>query len=331
MTQAQAQQAVVNAGLRTRFTKSASESVAPDHVIRQSPPAGTRVEANQVVELVVSNGKPLRGLDDVRGYRMNDAQRMLQQEGFAVTIVRRFDNTIVDNVIDQTPKPGAKVQEASRVTLVVSNGSEPVIVPQFVGLALDAARALAARRGITLDATQTIPGTPPNTIASQGTPQGTKVDRKATVRLVVNSGMPSGPVAAPGNGPIVNLPNVVGADYATATDALRQAGFQVALRYAQQGSGNGTIVAQTPSAGPQPQGTTVTVTLSVSGEVPDTGGMTPSDAIATLRGYGYSVSRWEYTTSVGAGGKVIGTEPSVGTQLAPGSSVTVTVNGTPPP
>jgi eukaryotic-like serine/threonine-protein kinase len=331
MTQAQAQQAVVNAGLRTRFTKSASETVAPDHVIRQSPPAGARVEANQVVELVVSNGKPLLGLADVRGFNVSDAQRALQQEGFAVTLVRRYDNTIKDNVIDQQPKPGARVPEASRVTLIVSNGAEPVIVPNFVSLTLEAARALAGRRGISLDTSQSVPGMPPNTIAAQSTPPGSKIDRNATVRLLVNSGMPSGPAAAPGNGPIVNLANFVGADYATARAALTQAGFQIAVRYAQQSTNNGTIIAQTPSAGPQPQGTTVTITLSVSGEVPDTGGMTPADALETLRAYGYSVSRWEYTTSVGAGDKVVGTEPPAGTQVAPGSSVSVTVNGTPPP
>ena len=42
MADAQAQQAIVNAGLRVRFIKSASETVQPDHVIRQIPPAGTR-------------------------------------------------------------------------------------------------------------------------------------------------------------------------------------------------------------------------------------------------------------------------------------------------
>lgn len=331
MTQAQAQQAVVNAGLRTRFTKSASETVASDHVIRQSPPAGARVEPNQVVELVVSNGKPLRGLDDVRGYNVNDAQRSLQQQGFAVTLVRRYDNTIKDNVIDQQPKAGAKVPEGSRVTLIISNGAEPVTVPNFVSMTLEAARALATRRGITLDTAQSVPGMPPDTIASQSIPPGSKIDRNATVRLLINGGAPNGPFAAPGNGPIVNLPNFVGADYASARAALTQGGFQIAVRYAQQSSNNGTIIAQTPSAGPQPQGTTVTITLSVSGEVPDTVGMTPFDAIETLRAYGYSVSRWEYTTSLGAGGKVIGTEPPAGTQLAPGSSVSVTVNGPPPP
>ncbi|MBV9056517.1 MAG: PASTA domain-containing protein, partial [Candidatus Eremiobacteraeota bacterium] len=30
-------------------------------------------------------------------------------------------------------------------------------------------------------------------------------------------------------------------------------------------------------------------------------------------------------------GKVVGTDPAAGTSLAPGSSLSVTVNGTPPP
>ncbi len=331
MTQAQAQLAVVNAGLRTRFTKSASETVPPDRVIRQSPPAGTKVEKNQVIELVVSNGKPLRGLDDVRGYSVNDAQRTLQQEGFAVTIVRRSDNTVAGNVIDQTPSAGAKVPEGSRVKLVVSNGPPPVVVPKLVSLTVDAARALAARLGITLDTTQTVPGTPPDTIASQDVPQGTKLDRNAVVHVVVNSGAPNGPLAPPPNGPIVTLPNVIGQDYDAARQALTLSGFQIAVRYALQNANNGYIVAQSPGSGPQAQGSTVTITLSVSGEVPDTVGLTREAATKLLHGYGYGVARFEYTTSVGADGKVVGTEPSAGTALAPESSVTVTVNGTPPP
>jgi len=75
----------------------------------------------------------------------------------------------------------------------------------------------------------------------------------------------------------------------------------------------------------------VTIILSVSGEVPDTVGKDPLDAMKTLQAYGYAVSHVDYTTSTGAGGKVIGTVPLAGTSLAPGSSVTVTVNGTPPP
>ncbi len=330
MTQADAQEAIVNAGLRTRFTKSASETVPPDHVIRQSPPAGVKVEKNQVVELVVSNGKPLRGLNDVRGYSASDAERTLQEDGFAVTLQRRFDNTVRDNVIDQLPKPGAKVPEGSRVTLIVSNGPRPVMIPDFVAMRVEDARTLAERLGITLDESQTVPGTPPDTIASQNIPKGTQVDRNAIVRVVVNAGVPNAPSPS-GSAPIVSLPNIVGQDYDSARQMLTQAGFQFAVRFVQQSANNGTIVAQTPPAGQVPQGSTVIVMLSVSGEVPDTVGMTGEDAIKTLRAYGYSVARWQYTTNLGAGGKVIGTEPSAGTPLAPGSSVAVTINGTPPP
>lgn len=331
MTQAQAQEAILNAGLRTRFTKSASETVAPDHVIRQSPLGGTKVERNQVVELFVSNGKPLLGLVDVRGYNANDAQRTLQQEGFAVTLLRRYDNTVADTVIDQMPKAGAKVPEASRITLIVSNGPQPVLVPNFVAMPVNAARSAAGRLGITLDTSQSVPGNPPQTVASQDIAAGTKVDRNATVRVVVNAGMPNGPPSPDQNSPIVSLPSVVGQDYDSARLTLTRAGFQIAVRFVRQSANNGTIVDQTPPAGQVQQGATVIVMLSVSGEVPDTVGMTPDDASRTLRGYGYSIGHWEYTTAVGAGGKVVGTEPAAGSALAPGSSVTVIVNGPPQP
>ncbi len=331
MTQAQAQEEVVNAGLRTRFMKSASETVPPDHVIRQSPPAGAKVERNQVVELVVSNGKPLRGLEDVRGFNVNDAQRALQQEGFAVTLDRRFDNTVRDNVLDQAPKPGAKVPEGSRITLTVSDGPLPIRIPNFVGMPVGRARALAARLGITLDTSQSVPGLPADTVAEQNVAQGATVDRNATVRVVVNSGMPNAaPTLAP-NGPIAALPSVVGEDYGSAQAALTQAGFQVAVRYVQQSANNGKVVEQNPPAGAVAQGSTVIVMLSVSGEVPDTDGLAPDDATALLQSYGYTVARREYTTAVGAGGKVVGTQPAAGAALTPGSSVTMTVNGTPPP
>ncbi len=331
MTQADAQEAIVNAGLRTRFTKSASETIPPDHVIRQSPPAGTKVEKNQVVELFVSNGKPLLGLDDVRGFSVNDAQRALQQAGFGVTLKRRFDNTVKDNVIDQMPRAGARVPEGTRVTLVVSNGPPPVVMPNFVNMPVAKARALADQLGVTLDSSQSIPGMPPDTIAAQNIAPGASVDRNAIVRVIVNSGMPNASPTPEGNGPLADLPNLMDDDYAAARQALTQAGFQYTVRYATQSTNNGKIVAQDPPAGEVPSGSMVTMTLSVSGEVPDTDGMTPEAAKNLLEDYGYAVARWQYTTSLGAGGKVIGTEPGAGTALAPGSPVTVTVNGTSPP
>ena len=260
MTQAQAQQAVVNAGLRTRFTKSASETVPPDHVIRQSPPAGTKVEKNQVVELFISNGKPLLGLDDVRGYSVNDAaahaaaRTALRSRSFGASTTR-----VKDNVIDQMPKPGAKVPEGSRVTLIVSDGPR---AGRHAQLRRHAGRRPHAQLPTRSESRSTrrrrLPGIPPDTIASQNIAQGTKVDRNAIVRVVVNSGVPNASPTPEGNGPIVSLPNVVGQDYDSArqiADASRPSNSPCATSCrAPTTAGSST---QTPPAGQVPQGSPV--------------------------------------------------------------------------
>jgi beta-lactam-binding protein with PASTA domain len=70
------------------------------------------------------------------------------------------------------------------------------------------------------------------------------------------------------------------------------------------------------------------LTLSVNGQVPDTEGETLQEAQDTLAADGYQVGKIQYTTSEGANGHVIRTDPAVGESLAPGSTVTLIVNGT---
>ena len=333
MTDAQAQQALVNAGLRVRFVKSPSDTVAANHVIRQNPPPGTPVARDALVELVVSNGKPLVGLLDVRGYSALDAQRTLQAQGFAVTVVRKFDVSAKDNVIDQQPKAGTQVQQASRVTLIVSNGAEPIAVPNFVGMAVAKAQAVAARLGLVLDSSQqaAVAGAPPGTIASQDPAAGTRVSKGAGVSAVVSTGVQTEP-AAPANVTTLTVPNVVGRPYQDAIDAILAAGFRAAVQFQVVVNNPGAIISQQPPPSTQlPQGSPITVTLAVPGEVPDTEGMPVDRARATLSSAGYGVAQMRYTTSAGAGGRVVGTDPAVGTTLSPGSAVVLIVNGTGPP
>jgi serine/threonine-protein kinase len=331
LTDAQAQAAIVNAGLRVRTVKSPSDTVATNHVIRQNPEPGVRVDRNALVELVISNGKPMVGLQDVRSYTATDAQRLLQAQGFPVTTVRKFDNSAKDNVIDTLPKPGTQVRPGSRITLIVSNGPQPVEVPNFVGMSVDNARAQAARLGIALDTSQqaAVNGVPADTIALQDIAPGTKIDKNTQVHATVSTGVQSG---IPPGTTTVAVPSVVNQPYQAAINALGSAQFTVAVHYQIQAASNGYIVAQEPPPNAQvPSGSTINVTLSVPGEVPDTNGMSITDATATLAASGYAIARTVYTTTAGAGGRVVGTDPQVGTNLAPGTPVTLVVNGAPPP
>jgi serine/threonine protein kinase len=323
---AAAEQQAVNDGLRTQIFHSTSDTVPLAHVIRQNPSPGTKVGKNSIVQLVVSNGMPTLGLRDVRGFNVSDATRTLQGDRFRVRVEQRYDATPKDSVIDERPAAGSRVRQGSWITLVVSKGPQPVVMPNFVGMTVDKANALAAKLGITLDTSQqvVIPGEPPNTITSQDSVAGANAVRGTVVHVAVNTFSPVAP-ASPGTAVV---PQVVGEPYGTAYATLSQAGFATYIQYSVQPSANGTIIGEDPSGGSQvASGSHVTITLSVPGEVPDTEGMSLAQARDALYAAGYSVSSIQYTAAQGANGNVVGTQPLAGTNLAPGSGVTLIVNG----
>lgn len=325
MTDTQAQAAVVNAGLVAHFIKTSSDTVRANHVIRQNPPAGTEVQKNATIELVVSNGLPTIGLRDLRGFNAGDAQRILSDDGFKVKLAKHYSTDPVDTVLDQQPKARSLLRKGSIVTLIVSQGPETVKVPQFIGVNVDDAVALAKRSGITLDVSQraAYPGVANDVVASQDIPPGSSIDRNATVHAVVSNG-----AGVVNPGATAAVPSVVDKEYQDAVSTLNGAGFTVAVKYSVRLDRNGIVVDQDPPAGsPAAASSTVTITLSVNGEVPDTEGMALQDATTTLLKYGYRVGRIEYTSTEGADGKVVRTDPAVGTNLAPGTGVTLVVNG----
>lgn len=321
MTDVQAQQSLANAGLHFKSTRQSNSTVPINHVVSQDPAPNTDVTKDEIVQLVVSSGKPTVGLRDVTGFTFSDAQKDLISDKFQVKVVRKFDPSAKDTVIAETPKAGAKVREGSIVTLVVSNGPAPIKMPRLQGLTLDRARQIAAADGFTINVSErtSTNNIPPNVIASQDIPPGSTIpaDHSATVNVVVSSG-----------GGLAQVPSVVGSDYATALQQLQQAGFTVQTEYAKKiaSSDNGQIIDQDPKAGtPAEKGTSVSVMLSVPGEVPDTNGLTLDDAKKVLVNAGYSVGNITPTTE-GADGRVVRTEPEVGTELRPGTPVNIYIN-----
>ena len=326
MTDTQAEAAVVNDGLVARFIKSASDTVPVNHVIRQNPDPGTKVERNSLVELVISNGLPLIGLPDVRGYNVSDAQRTLQDDGFKVKTGQRFDNAVKDSVIDQTPAARSQVRKGAVIALIVSKGPQAISTPNFLNMSVTDAQAVAQKLGVTLDTSQQVadPNVASGVIDAQDINPGQAINRGQTIHATVSTG----PAAA---AQLFAVPTLVGVRYRDAITQLQSLGFQPAVTFSTQADKNGTIVAQDPPPGSQvTSGKRVTLTLSVNGEVPDTEGDPLAQAQDALASYGYQVGKITYTTTEGANGSVVRTEPMAGTNLPPGSSVTIIVNGTGP-
>lgn len=321
MTDVQAQQAIVNAGLAYKTTRAPSDAVAANRVVSQDPPPETALGKNGVIQLVISSGKPSIGLHDVRGYMSADAQKDLEGDGLHVKLVHKFDPSSKGTVLDEHPEPGAstKVREGSTVTLVVSDGPAPIKAPDLVGKTLDQAQAIAEKLGFTVSVSEEAPiaNIPPNVIASQATAPGKTMTAGSTMYVVVSKG-----------GGLTQIPDVTGSTFASAQQTLQAAGFDVGVTYAfnPPGPDNGTVINEQPQGGTSAEkGSQVQLWLSVTGYVPDTGGMTLDVAKQTLLNYGYQLGNVT-PTQEGADGKVVRTEPEAGTKLDPGTPVNIYIN-----
>ena len=318
---AQAQQRIINLGLEAHITLTPSETVPANHVTSQRPAPGSSIAKGSTIELVVSSGLPTIGLRDVRGYTADDAARLLETDKFKSTIKETYDKSTKGNVIDQVPKPGSILREGSNVTLIVSRGPQQVEVPDLVAQDAAAASGQLAHLGLKLNIDHKEPSdtAAPGEIIKQDITNGTMVDPGTIVNVVVSQGASSSEV-----------PAVSTLDYKSALDTLGQAGFKVTTEYSTQKDANGTIIQQSPDPNTTlPRGSTVTITLSVPGEIPDVNGMSLDDAKNTLAAAGYAVGNVAITKE-GSDGRVVRTEPEAGTAKRPGEAVTIYVNSAPP-
>jgi len=102
-------------GLQVRTTKDFSDKVPENSVISSTPPAGSTAHKGDTVTLVVSKGPQLYPVPDVRGMKVDDAVKKLEDAGFKVN-VDQFPGG-PGRVLSQSPGPGSMKKRGSTVTL----------------------------------------------------------------------------------------------------------------------------------------------------------------------------------------------------------------------
>ncbi len=320
MGNTRAQQQLVALGLVPKATSEVSDTVPQGRVIRQDPPAGTNLGRSDVVTLVVSGGLPMVGVPDVKGYNVDDAQRTLRGVKLRTKLAGAYSAAVPEHqIIDVSPAVGTSVQQNSVVTLTVSKGVQPIVVPNVVSMKVNDARAKLAALGLKLVVGQQAENDqiPADTIASQDPEPQATAQPNATVTVLVSTG----PAA-------VQVPDVVGNDADAAQATLQQAGFTVSRAYTVDAANpTGKISLQQPAAGTKTKkGAPVAIYVSVSGSVPDVSGQPLDDAKRALISQGYQVGGIAYTQDSSLqDGMVVRTEPEANSQLKPGEVVNITV------
>lgn len=164
-------------------------------IITQRPTAGDQVRQGRQISFVISDGIVARLMPDLRYQSMREVQLDLSRTHLQLGKVTYVHSDVIPDghVISQNPAPLVSVHEGDTVNLVVSRGGKAnVVVPDFVGLTIDQARALASSSGIKIGQIVWTPlgksGPPHGMVARQRPPPKARIASYDPVALQVSAG-----------------------------------------------------------------------------------------------------------------------------------------------
>lgn len=167
-------------------------SVPIGTVLRQVPPAGTKVREGKIVNLVISQGGETVFVPTLTGLPLRNAEMLLRENQLALgQITESYSLRMVKGmVLSQDPKSESSVGRDSSVNVVISGGSPPggiVLMPDFSGKSVDDAIAWSQQGGIRLEVVKdTASLFPYGTILAQEPQSDSPVGADAKVRLTIS-------------------------------------------------------------------------------------------------------------------------------------------------
>jgi serine/threonine-protein kinase len=168
------------------------DTVREGLIIRQTPEATEVTKPGRKVFLIISGGKEIATVPDLRGKSLRDAKMILLKSNMSVGTVSYdyTDSAANGTVFRQTPGPGQKTSASTQVSLVISEG--PIIgrvaVPTLAGLTLSDAIAKLKAAKLELGQVTYQNGSPENQVIDSYPPAGDLITEGSSVDVFVNRG-----------------------------------------------------------------------------------------------------------------------------------------------
>lgn len=224
-------------------------------IISSDPGAGQRVAANGTVSVVLSKGPERYRVPNVKGMSQDDASQLLSDNNLETgQILQDYSRKWPQGQIMRTdPAVGTPLKRGTAVSLTVSMGPEPVVVPSVTNQTVEQAQAALSAAGFRVKTTEQYDDSVAlGRVISSNPSGGTTAYRGDTVRLVVSKGSE-----------YISVPGVVGMDTESAKATLEQAGFKVETHEQFGVTLANRVISQDPDGGTQAvRGTTVTLTIT---------------------------------------------------------------------
>ena len=317
LTQSQAEAAIRDAGLVPRAATGHSDTVPAGVVVGTDPDAGVEQLRGSEVELVVSAGRP--AVPDIKaGLDVTTATAAINDADLTVVTgtAPEFDDSVpVGAVLRTDPAAGTELTVNAPVTLILSAGPRPIVVPQVTGKSQADAEKSITDAGFTIGTvTRTFDArTAPGTVLRTDPTVGSTAARGSAVALTVADS--------------ITVPDVRGKSTKDAIAAMRDAGFSVSVGDPAFDAGidAGDILRTDPGPGTRVDRTGATVFLVPSNAVtvPDLTDLRVKQAEKQLDDLGLRI---DVTSFFGDdNGRVWNQSPAAGGRVAPGGTVSVYV------
>jgi len=170
-----------------------NSEVPANEVIRQQPEGGKTVRSGRVVQIVPSRGPELLEVPNILGMTLLEAEITLIEQGFArgQQTTRSSDTVPAEQIIEQNPRPGFRVERGQQIDIVVSTG--PLVVelraPQLVGLTEGEVVETLNELGLTVGAiAREYNPAPYGTIIDQSPPAGESIREGEAISIVISRG-----------------------------------------------------------------------------------------------------------------------------------------------
>jgi serine/threonine-protein kinase len=123
-------------GVKVRVTKSKFDELVPKgKIISMSPPAGSRLNKEESISVIISKGPERYAVPNLKGKNISQASIALANEKLVLGKSREeFSSAIPKNqIISVSPTPGTLVKKNTEVNLVISKGEEMITLTNYVG------------------------------------------------------------------------------------------------------------------------------------------------------------------------------------------------------
>ncbi len=157
LTQGETENLILNFDWTLDVRDGRSDVVETGQIISTDPSDGRMLQEGKTLTIVVSQGRTLSTLEDFSGKTIEEATRRIEELGLVVVSAKiNHENTPAGTVLkwavaeQPAASVGDQVVRGTTITLTVSDGPAPRIVPSLVGLDPATAEAEILKLGLTV-------------------------------------------------------------------------------------------------------------------------------------------------------------------------------------